>query len=58
MRLAELDSVCGHKHHEMLITSILAGNMFDWGAAEAAKLMEKGSFGLEEALGQIQCKYS
>lgn len=41
--------------HEELVTSILAGNMFDWGAQEAVKLMEKGSFGFHEALGQIEC---
>lgn len=55
-QFAKLDTMSGAKLHETLVTSILAGNMFDWGAAEAVRLMENGSFGLEEALSQIQSK--
>lgn len=56
-RFAELDCMSGSELHEELLTSIIAGNMFDWGAAESVKLMEKGSFGFREALGKIQCKF-
>lgn len=55
-RFAELDCMSGAVLHEELVTSVLAGNMFDWGAAEAVKLMEKGSFGFREALGKIESR--
>ncbi|KAK3925782.1 4'-phosphopantetheine phosphatase [Frankliniella fusca] len=53
-RFSDLDKLSGSELHEVLVTSILAGNMFDWGAAESVKLIDKGSFGLKEALGAIQ----
>jgi len=57
-RLKVLDGLHGRELHEELVTSVLAGNMFDWGAQESAKLMEKGTFGFAEAVAQIQRTYS
>lgn len=38
-----------------IIKGVLAGNMFDWGAQAVAQILENdASFGLEEALNQIQ----
>ncbi|XP_059469854.1 4'-phosphopantetheine phosphatase isoform X1 [Neocloeon triangulifer] len=49
--LDQLDEM--DKHHE-LVKAILAGNMFDWGAKEAAALMSQNGFGLDEASSRLQ----
>lgn len=53
-RLQHVDGFKWAKRQETLITAVLAGNMFDWGAREVADLMENPSFGFNEALGKIQ----
>lgn len=53
-RLEYLDNLEWFPRQEMLITSILAGNMFDWGAREVADLMENTDFGFHEARSKIQ----
>lgn len=55
-RLKHLDSLSWIEKQETLITSILAGNMFDWGAKEVAELMETNDFGFHEALSKLQRK--
>ncbi|PNF40290.1 hypothetical protein B7P43_G05770 [Cryptotermes secundus] len=55
-RLEYLDNLEWFPRQEMLITSILAGNMFDWGAREVADLMENTDFGFHEARSKIQAR--
>ena len=37
-----------------LVSGILAGNVFDWGAKEVAALMETSNFGFQEAMEKLQ----
>jgi type II pantothenate kinase len=53
-RLQYLDSLEWFPRQETLVTSVLAGNMFDWGAREVADLMENTDFGFNEASSKIQ----
>jgi len=55
-RLEHLDQMEEIIRHEELVKAILAGNMFDWGAKEAAKLISRKGFGLEDAAAQLQGK--
>ncbi len=41
------------KRQEELITSLLAGNIFDWGAKEVAKMLEGQEFGFHAAKEKI-----
>lgn len=53
-RLQQIDAMEWCPRQEALVTSLLAGNMFDWGAQEVADLMETSDFGFQEALAKIQ----
>jgi type II pantothenate kinase len=53
-RLEYLDNLEWFPRQETLIASILAGNMFVWGAREVADLMENTDFGFHEAHSKIQ----
>ncbi|XP_075235661.1 4'-phosphopantetheine phosphatase-like isoform X2 [Lycorma delicatula] len=52
-RLVELDKMDTVQRHIELVTSILAGNMFDWGAREVVDMMENKDFGFFEARSKI-----
>ncbi|RZF32049.1 hypothetical protein LSTR_LSTR005953 [Laodelphax striatellus] len=53
-RLDELDGMQSERErHIELVTSILAGNMFDWGAKEVVEIMETKQFGFREARARI-----
>jgi type II pantothenate kinase len=52
--LAELDLLPWHEKHETVATNLLAGNVFDWGAKEAAALMQMPGFGFQQALQHLQ----
>jgi hypothetical protein len=52
-RLQYLDNLDWFPRQESLVTSLLAGNMFDWGAREVANLMENTDFGFHEARSKI-----
>lgn len=54
--LAELDGLSWRERHETAATNLLAGNVFDWGAKEAAALMQTPGFGFQQALGHLQSK--
>ncbi|XP_049852310.1 4'-phosphopantetheine phosphatase isoform X1 [Schistocerca gregaria] len=54
--LKYVDSLPWAERQEKLVTAVLAGNMFDWGAREVAELMENSEFGFSEALGKIQAR--
>jgi type II pantothenate kinase len=56
-RLQYLDNLEWCPRQESLVTSLLAGNMFDWGAREVANLMENTDFGFHEACSKIQGIY-
>lgn len=56
-RLAELDAMPESRRSVELITALLAGNMFDWGAKESMVLMEAGNFGLEQAKEKLPGVY-
>ncbi|KAK7864512.1 hypothetical protein R5R35_003123 [Gryllus longicercus] len=55
-RLQQLDAMEWIPRQEALVTSVLAGNMFDWGAREVADLMESSDFGFQEAQAKIQSR--
>nr|CAD7596981.1 unnamed protein product [Timema genevievae] len=55
-RLQWLDGLEWSPRQEALVTSVLAGNMFDWGAQEVAQLMENTDFGFYEACAKIQAR--
>lgn len=55
--LSELDALSGRKKHETAATNLLAGNVFDWGAKEAAALMQTPGFGFQQALSHLQSKF-
>nr|CAD7409828.1 unnamed protein product [Timema poppensis] len=55
-RLQWLDGLEWSPRQEALVTSVLAGNMFDWGAQEVAQLMENTDFGFYEARAKIQAR--
>lgn len=46
------------ERHIELIVGFLAGNIFDWGAKEVAKMLESGDFGFQEARDKIPRKFS
>lgn len=52
-RLEELDAMDWKERQLELIVSILAGNMFDWGAKEVAQILETEAFGFEQAKSKI-----
>jgi len=56
-RLQHLDKMDWFSRQEYLVTSLLAGNIFDWGASEVADLMETTDFGFHEALSKMQGIY-
>lgn len=51
--IEELDGMETTKRHEELIKSFLAGNIFDWGAKEVAKILENQQFGFQQAREKI-----
>lgn len=57
-QLQALDALEWRERQETLVLHVLAGNMFDWGAKEVAKLLEDKSveFGFKQALNTIPCK--
>lgn len=54
--LAELDAMPWRQRLETAATNLLAGNVFDWGAKEAAALMQTSGFGFQQALAHLQSK--
>ncbi|XP_063235013.1 4'-phosphopantetheine phosphatase isoform X2 [Bacillus rossius redtenbacheri] len=55
-RLQWLDGLEWGPRQETLVTSVLAGNMVDWGASEVVQLMESTDFGFYEARSTIQAR--
>lgn len=55
-RLNELDQMEVNVRHKELIVSFLAGNIFDWGAKEIAKILDTQTFGFEQAKEKIPSK--
>ncbi|XP_065296776.1 4'-phosphopantetheine phosphatase [Dermacentor albipictus] len=53
-RLSQLDAMGWRERQEALVTGLLAGNVFDWGAKEVARLLNSGSFGFSEARCHLQ----
>lgn len=53
-RLHTLDALAWRERQEALVVGLLAGNVFDWGAKEVAKLMTGGSFGFGDARCRLQ----
>ncbi|GIY28098.1 4'-phosphopantetheine phosphatase, partial [Caerostris extrusa] len=53
-RLDDLNAMEWKEKQIALIKGLLAGNMFDWGAKEVAKIMENSDFGFSEAKIKIQ----
>ena len=56
-RLQELDAMKFKERHIELIVGFLAGNIFDWGAKEVAKILEGQEFGFQEARANIPRKF-
>lgn len=55
-RLETLDSMPWEEKQEALVVGLLAGNVFDWGAKEVAKIMERGDFGFGEAKSKLEAR--
>ncbi|XP_068686158.1 4'-phosphopantetheine phosphatase-like isoform X1 [Montipora capricornis] len=55
-RLKELDALPWEQRQLALIEGILAGNVFDWGAREVAKLMESGSLDFQTAMKKLKAR--
>lgn len=54
-RLDEIDRLVGKDKWLEIFRGVFAGNIFDWGALEVAKILENDlSYGMESALKQIQ----
>ena len=52
--LAALDALPWQERNETAAMNLLAGNVFDWGAKEAAALMQLPGFGFQQALDHLQ----
>jgi len=52
--LATLDAMDWQQRNETAATNLLAGNVFDWGAKEAAALMQQPGFGFQQAVDHLQ----
>lgn len=52
--LAVLDALPWQERNETAAMNLLAGNVFDWGAKEAAALMQLPGFGFQQALDHLQ----
>ena len=52
--LAQVDTLPWRTRQETAATNLLAGNVFDWGAKEAAALMQVPGFGFQQALDHLQ----
>lgn len=55
-RLKELDALPWEQRQIALIEGIIAGNVFDWGAKEVSKLMEKGELDFHSAMKKLQAR--
>lgn len=55
-RLCQLDRMPWEEKQAAIITGVLAGNVFDWGAKEVAALMENEDFGFSEAKLSLQAR--
>lgn len=55
-RLRELDALPWEQRQVALIEGIIAGNVFDWGAKEVSKLMEKGELDFHSAMKNLQAR--
>ncbi|XP_067145341.1 4'-phosphopantetheine phosphatase [Centruroides vittatus] len=53
-RLEALDIMSWEERQEALVIGLLAGNVFDWGAKEIAKLLEHSEFDFYDAKSQLQ----
>lgn len=50
----DLNSMDWEEKQVALVAGLLAGNMFDWGAKEVAKIMESSDFSFSDAKEKIQ----
>lgn len=57
-RIDTLNSLPWEERQIALVTGLLAGNVFDWGAKEVAKIMENSEFGFIDASKKLEGTYS
>lgn len=55
-RLEKLDKLSWYDRQVEIVEGILAGNVFDWGAKEVVKLMEKGELDFHTARKNLQAR--
>lgn len=56
-RLSQLDALGWRERQEALVTGLLAGNVFDWGAKEVARLLDTDAgLGFDEARHRLQAR--
>ncbi|GFY65981.1 4'-phosphopantetheine phosphatase [Trichonephila inaurata madagascariensis] len=55
-RLDSLNTLPWEEKQIAVVEGLLAGNMFDWGAKEVAKIMETSDFGFTEAKMKLQAR--
>lgn len=53
-RIDSINSLPWEEKQSALVTGLLAGNVFDWGAKEVAKIMEKSDFGFMDANKKLE----
>ncbi|KAG8193734.1 hypothetical protein JTE90_005032 [Oedothorax gibbosus] len=55
-RMDDLNAMDWEEKQIALVAGLLAGNMFDWGAKEVAKIMESSDFSFSDAKQKIQVR--
>lgn len=53
-RMDSISSLQWEEKQTALVTGLLAGNVFDWGAKEVAKIMECSDFGFADANKKLE----
>lgn len=56
-RVDAINSLPWEERQIALVTGLLAGNVFDWGAKEVAKIMENSDFGFTDASKKLEGIY-
>lgn len=53
-RIESINSLPWEEKQIAVVTGLLAGNVFDWGAKEVAKMMESADFGFADARKKLE----
>ena len=56
-RIDSINSLPWEERQIALVTGLLAGNVFDWGAKEVVQIMENSDFGFTDASKKLEGTY-